>query len=153
MSKSTRSALSKSAMTWKSVPTPPSTAPALAKPSIGEGTKIDNLVQIGHNCVIGKHCLIVALTGISGSTHLGNYVTCAGQVGIAGHVTIGDRSVLTARTGVTNNLAGGEVYCGRPAKPFREDMKLRVHVRRLPKLVERVKALEAALQVKPAPDA
>jgi UDP-3-O-[3-hydroxymyristoyl] glucosamine N-acyltransferase len=122
------------------------------KTLIGEGTKIDNLVQIGHNCVIGKHCLIVSLTGISGSTHLGNYVTCAGQVGIAGHVTIGDHSVLTARTGVTHSLAGGEVYCGRPAKPFREDMKLRVHVRRLPKLYERVKALEESLQVTPPAD-
>ena len=116
------------------------------KTLIGEGTKIDNLVQIGHNCVIGKHCLIISLTGISGSTRLGNYVTCAGQVGIAGHVTIGDHSVLTARTGVNADLAGGEVYCGRPAKPIREDMKLRVHVRRLPKLVERVEALEKAVK-------
>ena len=62
------------------------------KTIIGEGTKIDNLVQIGHNIVIGKHCLIVALTGISGSTRLGNYVTFAGQVGTVGHVTIGDNA-------------------------------------------------------------
>jgi len=117
------------------------------KTLIGEGTKIDNLVQIGHNCVIGKHCLIISLTGISGSSRLGNYVTCAGQVGIAGHVTIGDRSVLTARTGVTADiLPGGEVYSGRPAKPIREDQRLRVHIRRLPKLVERVEALEKAVK-------
>ena len=116
------------------------------KTQIGEGTKIDNLVQIGHNCVIGKHCLIISLTGISGSTRLGNHVTCAGQVGIVGHVTIGDHAVLTARTGVNTSLAGGEVYCGRPAKPLREDLKLQVLIRRLPKLVARVEALEQAMK-------
>ena len=118
------------------------------KTLIGEGTKIDNLVQIGHNCVIGKHCLIVALCGISGSTRLGDYVTMAGQCGTAGHVTIGDKVSLAGRTGVTTNLPGGEVYSGLPAQPFRDEMKLRATVRRLPKLVERVKALEAALQNK-----
>ncbi len=120
------------------------------KTVIGEGTKIDNLVQIGHNCIIGKHCLIVALVGISGSTRLGNYVTLAGQVGTVGHVTIGDNATLTGRAGVTTDLPGGQVYSGRPAIPFREEMKLRAHVRRLPKLVERVKALEQALQLQAA---
>jgi UDP-3-O-[3-hydroxymyristoyl] glucosamine N-acyltransferase len=115
------------------------------KTLVGEGTKIDNLVQIGHNCVIGKHCLIISLTGISGSTRLGDYVTVAGQVGIAGHLTIGSKAILSARTGVTNHLAGGIVYAGNPAKPIRDDMKLWAHVRRLPKLIERVKMLEAAL--------
>ncbi len=119
------------------------------KTLIGEGTKIDNLVQIAHNVVIGKHCLIVALTGISGSSHLGNYVTAAGQVGIVGHVTIGDNSVLTARTGVSVSIPGGETYGGKPAMPVREALKLEVLVRRLPKLVERVKALEAAVLPNP----
>ena len=117
------------------------------KTVIGEGTKIDNLVQIGHNSVIGKHCLIVALVGISGSTRLGDYVTMAGQAATVGHVTIGDHATLTGRAGVTTNLAGGQVYSGLPAQPFREEMKLRAHVRRLPKLIERVKALEAAMQL------
>ena len=112
---------------------------------IGEGTKIDNLVQIGHNCVIGKHCLIVALCGISVSTRLGDYVTCAGQVGMVGHVTVGDKAVLTARTGVTSNLEGGVVYAGNPAQPMRDEMKLRALTRRLPKLTERVEALEQKL--------
>lgn len=119
------------------------------KTLIGEGTKIDNLVQIAHNVVIGKHCLIVALTGISGSAHLGNYVTAAGQVGIVGHVTIGDKAVLTARTGVTVSLAGDITYSGRPAAPMRDDMKLRAQIRRLPKLMERVKALEDATRLNP----
>ena len=110
------------------------------------GTKIDNLVQIGHNCVIGKHCLIVALCGISGSTRIGDYVTMAGQCGTAGHVTIGDKASFAGRSGVTTNLPGGEVYSGLPAQAFRDEMKLRAMVRRLPKLVERVKALEQALK-------
>jgi UDP-3-O-[3-hydroxymyristoyl] glucosamine N-acyltransferase len=116
------------------------------KTVIGEGSKIDNLVQIGHNCVIGKHCLIISQTGISGSSQLGDYVTAAGQVGIAGHVTIGSKAVLSARTGVTANLPGDEVYAGKPALPIREEMKLQALIRRLPKLVARVKALEEALQ-------
>jgi len=119
------------------------------KTVIGEGSKIDNLVQIGHNVVIGKHCLIISQTGISGSTQFGDYVTAAGQVGIAGHVTIGSKAVLSARTGVTANLPGGEVYAGKPALPIREEMKLQALVRRLPKLVARVKALEDALQGEP----
>ena len=120
------------------------------KTIIGEGTKIDNLVQVGHNVVMGKHCLVVALCGISGSTRLGNYVTLAGQCGTVGHIFIGDKSTLTARSGATTNIPGGEVYAGRPAKPFRDEMKLRANVRRLPKLMDRVKALEEALQQKQA---
>ena len=115
------------------------------KTIIGEGTKIDNLVQIGHNVVIGKHCLIVSQTGISGSARLGDYVTVAGQVGIAGHVTIGSKAMLGGRSGVTSNLPGGVVYGGKPAQPLRAEMKLQALVRRLPKLVARVKALEDAL--------
>ena len=116
------------------------------KTLIGEGSKIDNLVQIGHNCVLGKHCLIISQTGISGSSQLGDYVTAAGQTGIGGHVTIGSKAVLSGRTGVTANLPGGEVYGGKPALPLREEMKLQALVRRLPRLVARVKALEQALQ-------
>ena len=116
------------------------------KTLIGEGSKIDNLVQIGHNCVLGKHCLIISQTGISGSSQLGDYVTAAGQVGIAGHVTIGSKAVLSGRTGVTANLPGDAIYAGKPALPIREEMKLQALVRRLPRLVARVKALEEALQ-------
>ncbi len=114
------------------------------KTVIAEGTKIDNLVQIGHNVMVGKHCLIVSQTGISGSTRLEDHVTCAGQTGIAGHVTIGSKAILAGRTGVTTNLPGDQVYAGRPALPMREELKLQAHLRRLPKLVARVKALELA---------
>ncbi len=120
------------------------------KTVIGEGSKIDNLVQIGHNVVIGKHCLIISQTGISGSSQLGDYVTAAGQVGIAGHVSIGSKAVLSGRTGVTANLPGDEVYAGKPALPIREEMKLQALVRRLPRLVARVKALEEALRGVPS---
>jgi len=115
------------------------------KTVIGEGTKIDNLVQIGHNCVIGKHCLIVAQCGISGSSKIGNYVTIAGQAGVAGHVTIGDQAIITARAGVTTDLAGKEVYAGRPAVPIKQDTKARAMVRRLPKMVDKLKAIEKRL--------
>lgn len=116
------------------------------KTVIGEGTKIDNLVQIGHNCEIGRHCLIVAHVGISGSTRVGDYCTFAGQVGVAGHLKIGDRALIAGKAGVTTSLPGGEGYSGYPAVPMKEDMKARALVRRLPKLVERVKELEKKLK-------
>ena len=119
------------------------------KTLVGEGTKIDNLVQIGHNVIIGRHCLIVSLCGISGSTRLGDYVTMAGQVGTVGHITIGDKATLAARTGVNASLEGGQVYSGTPARPFREEMRYQATLRRLPKLIQRVDALEQTLQDHP----
>lgn len=112
------------------------------KTLIGEGTKIDNLVQIGHNCVIGKHCIIISLTGISGSSRLSDYVTVAGQVGIAGHVTVGSKAILSARTGVSCSIPGDLVYGGNPAQALREELKTQALARRLPKLIARVKELE-----------
>jgi UDP-3-O-[3-hydroxymyristoyl] glucosamine N-acyltransferase len=112
------------------------------KTLIGEGTKIDNLVQIGHNVQIGKHCLVIALTGIAGSAKLGNYVTSAAQVGIAGHLEIGDKAVLAARTGVTGDLPGGQTYLGHPAQPMKQELKNLAHLRRLPKLIDEMKELK-----------
>ncbi|MBL9130175.1 MAG: UDP-3-O-(3-hydroxymyristoyl)glucosamine N-acyltransferase, partial [Verrucomicrobiaceae bacterium] len=91
---------------------------------IGEGTKIDNLVQIGHNCIIGKHCIIVSQTGISGSTRLGNHVTMGGQVGVAGHLEIGDQVMLLAKSGVTKSLTEPGAYTGFPAKPLLEGRRM-----------------------------
>jgi UDP-3-O-[3-hydroxymyristoyl] glucosamine N-acyltransferase len=87
---------------------------------IGEGTKIDNLVQIGHNCLIGRHCLIVSQTGISGSVKVGDYVVLAGQVGVRDHVTIGDGAVIGAQGGVISDVPPKARWVGFPAQPQRE---------------------------------
>ena len=87
---------------------------------VGEGSKIDNLVQIGHNTRIGRHCVIVGHVGISGSCELGDFVIVGGQAGIADHSRIGDGARLAGRTGVVGELAGGQDYGGAPAKPLRD---------------------------------
>src|SRR5579863_102826 len=87
---------------------------------IGEGTKIDNLVQIGHNTCIGRHCVIVSQVGISGSVDVGDFVVLAGKAGIADNITIGDRAMLGARAGVINDVPAGARYHGFPAQPSRE---------------------------------
>ena len=85
---------------------------------IGEGTKIDNLVQIGHNVVIGRHCVIVGMVGISGSAELGDFVVVGGQAGIVGHIKIGSGAQIAGGSGVTHDLAPGGRYGGAPAKPL-----------------------------------
>ena len=115
---------------------------ALGDTEIGEGTKIDNLVQIAHNVVIGKHCLIVAQTGIGGSTKVGEYTTLAGQVGVVGHIEIGPKSVVAAKAGVINNLDGGKQYMGFPAIPDREAKRQIIALQKLPELIKRIKKLE-----------
>ncbi len=117
---------------------------------IGEGTKIDNLVQIGHNAVIGKHCIIVACTAIAGSAQIGDYVVIAAQVGVAGHVKVGSHARLGGRCGVTKDLAPGETYLGFPAVPANEERRRLASIKRLPHLTRRVKQMEAALQLPPA---
>lgn len=109
---------------------------------IGEGSKIDNLVQIAHNVTIGKHTVIVSQSGIAGSTHVGNYVTIAAQCGIAGHLHVGDQAILAARTGVMGNLEAGQAYWGSPSAPFAEARKQMIAVRRLPEAVKELKALK-----------
>ena len=91
---------------------------------IGQGTKIDNLVHIGHNCHIGANNLIVAQTGISGSTNVGHNVTFGGQVGTVGHIDIGANSVFAARSGIIGNTPEGVFYAGFPAKPHQEWLRM-----------------------------
>jgi UDP-3-O-[3-hydroxymyristoyl] glucosamine N-acyltransferase len=91
--------------------------------SIGDMTKIDNLVHIAHNVKVGKGCLITAGFAVAGSTEIGDYCTFAGQVGIAPHVKIGSDSVFAAKSGVTKSLEGGKVYAGFPAREIREHNK------------------------------
>ncbi len=109
---------------------------------IQEGTKIDNLVQIAHNVVIGRHCLIVSQVGISGSTKLGNYVTLAGQVGVVGHIEIGDQTIVAAQSGVSKSIGSKQIVFGYPAMPLRESKEQLARIGRLPKLYARVKKLE-----------
>ncbi len=104
------------------------------KTLIGKGTKIDNLVQIGHNVVTGENCIIVSQTGISGSSVLGKGVTVAGQVGIAEHLTIGDRSVIAARAVVTKSLPPDSFVSGFPAKPHEKEKRIKAGLHRLPAL-------------------
>jgi UDP-3-O-[3-hydroxymyristoyl] glucosamine N-acyltransferase len=111
---------------------------------IQQGVKIDNLVQIAHNVVIGKNSVIVAQTGISGSTRVGERVTMAGQVGIVGHVEIADGSIIAAQSGVSKSLPGG-VWFGYPAVPLAEAKQQIAWIHRLGKLFARVKEIEKKL--------
>ncbi len=111
---------------------------------IGEGTKIDNQVQIGHNVIIGKHCIIVAQSGIAGSTRIGNYVTMAAQSGIGGHLVIADQVTCGGRSGVISSITEeGGTYFGYPAKPFKETRRESMRLKQLGGLIKRVKDLES----------
>lgn len=109
---------------------------------IGRGTKLDNLVQIAHNCQIGEDCMIVSQVGISGSAKIGNHVTLAGQVGVAGHLTIGDNVMVGAQSGVPSSLPANAAYSGSPTMPHKEWLRSAMVVPRLPELKKTVSALE-----------
>lgn len=98
---------------------------------IGRGTRIDNLVQIAHNVVIGENCVIVAQVGIAGSTKLGKFVVAAGQVGITGHLSIGDGVKIAAQSGVMRNVSSGETIAGSPSVPVRDWHKQTIALKRL----------------------
>jgi UDP-3-O-[3-hydroxymyristoyl] glucosamine N-acyltransferase len=122
---------------------------------IRRGTKIDNLVQVAHNCQIGEDCMIVSQVGISGSTKIGNHVTLAGQVGVAGHLTIGDNVIVGAQSGVPGSLPANAGYSGTPALPHKDWLKSMAVVANLPELrktvaslEKRIAGLEALQQVK-----
>ena len=122
---------------------------ALGPTVIGRGTKIDNLVQLGHNVVIGEHCLLIAQVGVAGSTQLGNYVTVAGQAGIAGHRTIGDGATVTAQSGVMHDIPPGAKWFGSPALPDRQMKRQLLALAQLPELIRRTRALEQRLGSQP----
>ena len=113
---------------------------------IGRGTKIDNLVQIAHNVVIGPHCFVTAQSGIAGSSRLGRNVTVAGQAGIAGHLEIGDNVLIAGRAGVTKPIPSNACVSGLPAQPHDRELKLQALVRRLPESMERLEEMERRIQ-------
>lgn len=116
------------------------------KTMIGAGTKVDNLVQIAHNVIIGKNCIIVAQVGIAGSTVLGDNVTLAGQVGVAGHLKIGNNVIVAAQSGVSKSIPDNSAVFGSPAKPFDQAKRLNACVGRLPVLYKRIEALEEKIK-------
>jgi UDP-3-O-[3-hydroxymyristoyl] glucosamine N-acyltransferase len=112
---------------------------------IGRGTKIDNLVQVGHNVVVGEHGILCGQVGIAGSTKVGDYVTMAGQVGVAGHLKIGNQVTLGAQSGVMNNVPDGEKWLFAPAQPERRVKRMLIAMQRLPELLQRLHRLEKQL--------
>ena len=112
---------------------------------IMQGTKIDNLVHIAHNDVIGKHCFVVAQTGISGSVTVGDNVTFAGQTGTAGHISIGDNCVFIGRAGITKDIPANSFCAGVPARPHQEWLRETVALHKLPETLKKIKDLEKRL--------
>ncbi|MDD3662945.1 MAG: UDP-3-O-(3-hydroxymyristoyl)glucosamine N-acyltransferase [Candidatus Pacebacteria bacterium] len=105
-------------------------------------TKIDNLVQIGHNCIIGENNILCGMVGLSGSTTLGKNVTMAANSGTKGHIEIGDNVIVTARTSVSKNLPNDVTVKGYPARPLNEELKIQTLVGKLPEIYKRLKKLE-----------
>jgi UDP-3-O-[3-hydroxymyristoyl] glucosamine N-acyltransferase len=105
---------------------------------VGKGTKIDNLVQIAHNVVIGENCILVAQVGIGGSTEVGRGVSMAGQAGVVGHVTIGDGAVVAAQAGVINSVPPQTMVSGYPAREHGQAKKIYASLQKLPELLKRI---------------
>ncbi len=119
---------------------------ALGKTVIHRGVKIDNLVQVAHNVVIGEDSIIVAQVGISGSTKIGSNVTLAGQAGLTGHITVGDNVMVGAQSGVMNDLPPNSAYTGTPAIPHREQLRVASATLKLPEMRKTLKEIEARLK-------
>jgi UDP-3-O-[3-hydroxymyristoyl] glucosamine N-acyltransferase len=118
---------------------------ALGSTVIGQGTKIDNLVQVGHNVTIGEHCILCSQVGISGSVKLGNYCVLAGQVGLAGHLKLGNQVTVGSKSGVMHNIPDGEQWLGIPAQPDKHAKRVLIAMQRLPDLLKKVAAWEKKL--------
>ena len=107
--------------------------------TIKEGAKLDNQIQIGHDTVIGKKCLIASHTGIAGCVVIENEVTLWGQVGVISGITIGEKAVVLAQSGVGNSLEGGKTYFGSPAEEARNKMRQMAYVKKIPSILEQIK--------------
>jgi UDP-3-O-[3-hydroxymyristoyl] glucosamine N-acyltransferase len=119
---------------------------ALGETRIGRGTKLDNLVQVGHSVAIGEDSVLAGQVGIAGSARIGSRVTLAGQVGVAGHLTIGDGVVATAQTGIPGSVEEGAVVSGYPAIENRAWLRSSAVFAKLPELQKRLRALERKVE-------
>jgi UDP-3-O-[3-hydroxymyristoyl] glucosamine N-acyltransferase len=115
---------------------------AIGDTVIGRGTKIDNLVHIGHNVRIGEHCMIVAQVGLAGSVTVGDGVQFGGQAGASGHLEIGSGARIAGRAGVIGDVPAGATYSGYPARPHRQSLRSHAMLGKLPSIVRRIVALE-----------
>ncbi|GAG44757.1 unnamed protein product, partial [marine sediment metagenome] len=113
---------------------------------IGRGTKMSNLIAIGHNTRIGPNCLLVAQVGIAGSVRVGKYCVFGGQVGVVGHINIGDNVKIGAQAGVTNNLAEGLAVVGSPAQPITQAKRSILLLKELPEFRKKLRELDKALR-------
>jgi UDP-3-O-[3-hydroxymyristoyl] glucosamine N-acyltransferase len=118
---------------------------ALGDTVIGQGTKIDNLVHVAHNVVMGRHCLIMGQVGFAGSTQLGDYCVVASQSGIAGHLKLGKQVTVGAKSGVMRDIADGGTVLGIPAAPDKQMKRQMIAVTQLPELIRRTRELEKQL--------
>ncbi len=124
---------------------------ALGSTVIGQGTKIDNLVHVAHNVVMGRHCLIMGQVGFAGSTVLSDYVVIASQSGIAGHLKLGTQATIGAKSGVMRDIVAGETVLGYPAAPDKQTKRQWIAMSKLPDALRRLKALEKQIgESKPA---
>ncbi|HXC98435.1 MAG TPA: UDP-3-O-(3-hydroxymyristoyl)glucosamine N-acyltransferase [Verrucomicrobiae bacterium] len=119
---------------------------ALGSTIIGAGTKIDNLVHVAHNVVMGRHCLIMGQVGFAGSTRLGDYVVIASQSGIAGHLKLGNQSMVGAKSGVMRDVGDKETVLGIPAGPHREYKRQVIATQQLPEMIRRLRDLEKKVE-------
>jgi len=111
---------------------------ALGQTVIARGTKIDNLIQIAHNCKIGEDCVVASQAGISGSTVIGNRVQIGGQAGFVGHISIGDGAIIAAQSGVTKSVENGKYIYGTPAEDYKKAFRIQAALRRLPELLKEI---------------
>lgn len=107
--------------------------------TIGEGTKLDNQVHVGHDTVIGKNCLIASQTGIAGCVIINDEVTIWGQVGTTSGITIGEKAIILGQTGVTKSVEGGKTYFGTPIQESREKLKQLANIKKIPEILDKLK--------------
>ena len=109
---------------------------------VKRGTKIDNLVHLGHNVEVGEDCFLIAQVGIAGSTKIGNRVILAGQTGCTGHITIADNVICAGKTGITGSIKEAGTYAGFPVRPHSEWLRMEATAGKLPEMYKKLKALE-----------